>query len=99
MEDQAFRGGQDPGRRSFLTQLTCVNLGGGKGFQSWAGFSNWTRGVKPCSEGAVGVSQAAALIPSHTRPGTDQQRRWEVHGELSTLLLFQPAWHLAQVSP
>lgn len=55
--------------------------------------------MKPCSEGAVGASQAAALIPSHTRPGTDQQRRWEVHGELSTLLLFQPAWHLAQVSP
>lgn len=39
------------------------------------------------------------LIPSHTPPGTDQQGRREVQGELSTLLLFQPAWHLAQVSP
>lgn len=71
----------------------------GKALKAGLGGANWTRGVRPCSEVAVGVSQAAALIPSHTPPGTDQQRRQEVHRELSTLLLFQPAWHLAQVSP
>lgn len=51
-----------------------------------------------CSEVTVGTSQVAGLIPSHTPPRTEQQRR-EVHGELSTLPLFQPVWHLAQISP
>lgn len=52
-----------------------------------------------CSEVAVGTSQVAGLIPSHTPPRTEQQRRREMHRELSTLLLFQPVWHLAQISP
>lgn len=71
----------------------------GKAFKPGFGGAKWTRGVQPCSEVAVGVSQAAGLTPSHTPPGTDQQGRRKVHRELSTLLLFQPAWHLAQISP
>lgn len=67
-------------------------------FKAGLGSANWTRGVQLCSEVAVGTSRAADLMPSHTPPGTEQQRR-EVHRELSTLLLFQPAWHLAQISP
>lgn len=55
--------------------------------------------MQPCSEVAVGVSWAAGRTPSHTAPGTEQQGRREVHRELSSLLLFQSAWHLAQISP
>lgn len=71
----------------------------GKVFKAGFGGANWTRGGQLGSEVAVGVSWAAGLIPAHTPPGTDQQGRREQHRELSTLLLFQPAWHLAQISP
>lgn len=70
----------------------------GEAFKARLGGANRTRGVQLCSEVSVGVSRAAGLIPSHTPPGTEQQRR-EVHRQLSTLLLFQPAWHPAQISP
>lgn len=71
----------------------------GKAFKAGFGGANWTRGGQLGSEVAVGVSWAAGLTPAHTPPGTDQQGRREQHRELSTLLLFQPAWHLAQISP
>lgn len=38
----------------------------GKAFRGGFGGANWTRGVQPCSEVAVGVPWAAGLTPSHS---------------------------------
>lgn len=47
----------------------------GKALRGGFGGANWTRGVQPCSEVAIGVLWAAGLSSSHTPPGTDQGKK------------------------